>query len=91
MIQNFLNRDWGDFPKCLGKCLMELHESWGRTYPNKKKLSDKEMVYVAIAYNQGHADTKKSFKQGYKGKGDTKYYGEYIWDYMQLSKGISVA
>ena len=87
----FLNRDWGDFPKCLGKCLMELHESWGRTYPNKKKLSDKEMVYVAIAYNQGHADTKKSFKQGYKGKGDTKYYGEYIWDYMQLSKGISVA
>ena len=63
---------------------MELHQSWGRTYPKKKKLSDKELVYVAIAYNQDHADVNKSFKQGFKAKGDAKYYGEYIWDYMQL-------
>jgi len=87
----FLDRDWRDFSKCVGKCLMELHTSWGATYPNKKKLSDKELVYVAIAYNQGHADVGKSFKQGYKAKGETKYYGEYIWDYMALSKQTPAA
>jgi hypothetical protein len=87
----FLNRDWRNFPKCLEKCLMELHTSWGATYPKKTKLSDKELVYVAIAYNQGHADIKKTFKQGYKGKGDKKYYGEYIWDYMVLSKNTPPA
>jgi hypothetical protein len=65
---------------------MELHRAWGATFPKKQKLSDKELVYIAIAYNQGHADTKKTFKQGFKAKGDKKFYGEYIWDYMTLSK-----
>jgi hypothetical protein len=65
---------------------MELHVAWGTVYPRKTTLTDKEMVYVAIAYNQGHADPNKSFKQGFKARGDTKYYGEYIWDYMALSK-----
>jgi hypothetical protein len=82
----FLNKDWRDFSKCLGKCLMELHRGWGSTYPHKTNLTDTELVYVAIAYNKGSADIKKSFKQGFKGKGDTKYYGEYIADYMALSK-----
>ena len=87
----FLNHDWRDFSKCLGKCLTELHEGQRKTYPNKKDLSDKELVYVAIAYNQGHADINKSFQQGFKGHGDTKYYGEYIWDYMQLAKNTPPA
>jgi hypothetical protein len=87
----FLNKEWSNFSKCLGKCLMELHESWGSTFPKKTKLTDKELVYIAIAYNKGSADTRKSFKQGYKGKGEKKYYGEYIWDYMQLSKSTPPA
>ncbi|MGL6062256.1 MAG: hypothetical protein ACRC1G_16375 [Bradyrhizobium sp.] len=82
----FLNKDWHDFSKCLQKCLLELQVAWGKTYPKKKTLGDKELVYVAIAYNKGRADTSKGFKQGYKAKGETKYYGEYIWDYMTLSK-----
>jgi hypothetical protein len=82
----FLNKEWAHFSKCIGKCLMELHEKWGSTYPKKVKLTDKELVYVAIAYNKGSVDTKKSFRQGFKAKGDKKYYGEYIWDYMQLAK-----
>jgi hypothetical protein len=82
----FLNKDWRDFVKCLDKCLMELHTSWGATYPRKTKLTDTELVYVAIAYNKGSAEITKSFKQGFKNKGDTKYYGEYIADYMALSK-----
>jgi len=82
----FLNREWRDYSKCLEKCLMELHAKWGALYPRKSKLTDTELVYVAIAYNKGRVDTKKGFKQGYKGKGDTKYYGEYIRDYMALAK-----
>jgi hypothetical protein len=82
----FLNKEWGSFAKSLEKCLMELHAKWGATYPHKKKLTDKELVYVAIAYNKGHVNLKKGFKQGFKAKGDKKYYGEYIWDYMNLSR-----
>jgi hypothetical protein len=87
----FLNKDWFDFSKCLQKCLAELHEATGRAYPKKKaSFTDKELVYVAIAYNQGHVDTSKSFKQGFHAKGE-KYYGEYIWDYMTLSKNTPAA
>jgi hypothetical protein len=82
----FLNKDWYDFQKCVAKCLMELHSGWGTTYPRKTNLSDAELVYVAIAYNKGSADTSKSIRQGFKAKGDSKYYGEYIRDYMALSK-----
>jgi hypothetical protein len=82
----FLNKEWEDYSKCLRKCLMELHTAWGAVYPRKKTLNDTELVYVAIAYNQGHADPNKSFKQGFKSKGDPKYYGEYIRDYMALAK-----
>jgi hypothetical protein len=82
----FLNKDWGDYSKCLGKALMELHVAWSAVFPRRTSLTDTQLVYVAIAYNQGSADPNKSFKQGFKGPGDTKYYGEYIWDYMTLSK-----
>jgi hypothetical protein len=61
-----------------------LHTGWGSTYPRKNKLTDTELVYVAIAYNAGHADLNKDFRQGFKDNG--KYYGEYIRDYMALSK-----
>jgi hypothetical protein len=87
----FLNREWGDFQKSLDKCLMELHTKWSSTYPKKNTLNDTELVYVAIAYNKGHVDITKSFRQGFKSKGDTKYYGEYIRDYMALSESIPPA
>ena len=35
---------------------MELHTAWGAVYPHKKTLNDTELVYVAIAYNQGQDD-----------------------------------
>jgi len=87
----FLNKEWGDFSKCLAKCLMELHTAWGTTYPRKSKLSDNELIYVAIAYNKGSADASKSIRQGYKAKGEKKYYGEYIRDYMSFSKATPAA
>jgi hypothetical protein len=87
----FLNKEWGDFSKCLAKCLMELPTAWGTTYPRKSKLSDNELIYVAIAYNKGSADTSKSIRQGHKAKGEKKYYGEYIRDYMSFSKATPAA
>ena len=82
----FLKKEWGDLDKCVAKCLSELNTKWNKTYPKKKTLNDTELVYVAIAYNQESANIKKGFKQGYKGKNDPKYYGQYIDQYMALSK-----
>jgi len=49
-------------------------------------IADKEMVYVAIAFNCGQADLNKDFRQGYfDGK---YYYGEYIWKYLQLAHTV---
>ena len=53
--------------------------SWG----NKTVLSDTEKVYVAIAYNCGHADPSRGFKQGFESDG--RYYGENIFEYMRLA------
>jgi len=87
----FLDKEWGTFSKALGKALMELHEKWGSTFPGKKTLTDKQLVLVAIAYNQGHVDINKGFKQGFKAKGEKKFYGELIDDYMTLSKATPPA
>jgi hypothetical protein len=43
------------------------------------------MVYIAIAYNKGSVNLGRDFKQGYFD--GEKYYGEYIWEYLQLAKG----
>lgn len=86
----FLNKQWADFSICLAKCLAELDTKRKRTFPNKATLNDSELVYVAIAYNQGHADLSRDFKQGFKD--DTgKFYGEYIRDFMALSKATPAA
>jgi hypothetical protein len=87
----FLNKEWGDLDKCIAKCLAELNAKWKKIYPKKKTLNDTELVYVAIAYNKGSANITKDFKQGYKGKKDSKYYGQYIDEYMRLSKKTKAA
>jgi hypothetical protein len=88
----FLQKKWCDFGACLAKLLGELRAamssrslSWG----NKTALSDTEKVYVAIAYNCGHANPSRGFRQGFESDG--KYYGENIFEYMRLAQQISVA
>gem|GEM_PF-2206073 len=39
-------------------------------------------------YNQGSVDTVGDFRQGYYNEDEDKYYGEYIWEYLQLSKTV---
>jgi len=59
------------------------------SWSNKTALSDTEKVYVAIAYNCGHADPRSGFKQGFNSDG--RYYGENILEYMRLAQQIVVA
>jgi hypothetical protein len=84
----FLKKGWQSFDTCLAMCLHELKAAKTRAkLGSKQTLSDKEMVYVAIAYNVGHFSPSKGFKQGFKDKSG-KFYGEYIWDYLQLAKSV---
>ena len=39
-------------------------------------------------YNQGSVDTVGDFRQGYYNEDEDKSYGEYIWEYLQLSKTV---
>lgn len=85
----FLQKQWYSFDVCLKMCVNELKEALKCAYGNNKtSLTDEEMVYVAIAYNSGSVKFKPDFKEGHKGKSE-KYYGEYIWEYLKLSKSIS--
>lgn len=82
----FLQKKWYSFDECLAQCVNELKASMRRTYGSGKTvLTDEEKVYVAIAYNRGSVDFSKRFKQGFRDDSG-KYYGEYIWEYLQLAK-----
>lgn len=84
----FLNEDWKDFDKCLGKLVHELDAAMSRAFGGPKtKLSDDEMVFVAIAYNRGRYDPTRGFKQGFKDQSG-KFYGEYMRDYLRLAKAV---
>lgn len=88
----FLERQWHNFDACLDKAVMELDEAKRRAYgKGKDHLTDEEMVYVAIAYNQGHVATGRGFKQGYFDRDSGKYYGELIAGYLALAHSVSGA
>jgi Bacterial SH3 domain len=81
----FLEKKWYDFDECLILLREELYSAMRRAYgANKKTLTNKEMVYVAIAYNAGSVDINDGFQQGHMDDG--KYYGEHIWEYLQLAR-----
>lgn len=85
----FLEKRWYSFEKCLEKCIGELKNALKRTYgAGKTTLTDTEMVYVAIAYNKGSVNFAKKFKQGYRDDSG-KYYGEYLWEYLQAAKSVT--
>ena len=65
----------------------ELKAALLRAYPEgRTTLADEEAAYVAIAYNAGSVDFTRGLKQGHRNPGETKYYGEYIAEYLALSK-----
>lgn len=77
----FLKRRWVNFDECLELLLGELKIRYNRYFRNRRNITDKEMVYLAIAYNAGRVNLNGDFRQGhYDGE---HYYGEYIWRYLQ--------
>ena len=86
MPQFFLEKRWHDFDQCLTIAVDELKAALIRAYDkNKKTLTDKERVFVAIAYNKGSVNTNGTFKQGFQ-SGDGKFYGENIAEFMEIAK-----
>ncbi|HLO46957.1 MAG TPA: SH3 domain-containing protein [Kamptonema sp.] len=84
----FLQKKWYSFDECLSKCTNELKAAIKRVYGSgKTALTDREKVYVAIAYNCGSVDLSRGFKQGYRDESGN-YYGEYIWEYLQLAQSV---
>ncbi|WP_373537610.1 SH3 domain-containing protein [Microcoleus sp.] len=84
----FIQKRWYSFDECLSKCTKELKAALKRAYGSgKTALKDEEKVYVAIAYNRGKVEFSRKFKQGYRDDSG-KYYGEYIWEYLQLAKSV---
>jgi hypothetical protein len=82
----FLQEKWSDFAECLKVLKQELVEALKRAYRTPKEtLTEREMVFVAIAYNAGSVNTQGSFKQGFKDDSG-QFYGEKIWRYIQLAR-----
>jgi hypothetical protein len=84
----FLQKKWANFGDCLAVALNELKAALRRAYgPNKSALTDKEMVFVAIAYNKGSVNVNGTFKQGFRDDSG-KFYGEHIAEFMNLAKSV---
>ena len=85
----FLSRRWSDFDASLAKCVEELNVKLRRIgYDDKPRLTDLELVHVAIAYNSGNFIKSKGLKQGhFDGE---KFYGEYIFEFLRQSKTVPV-
>jgi hypothetical protein len=87
----FLQKKWYSFEACVAKLVNELKEALRRIgWSSKTTLSDEEKVYVAIAYNAGHVDPARGFKQGYQSD-DGRYYGENIADFLKTAKATPPA
>lgn len=89
--QYFLQKRWVDFDASLAKAIEELKSKLQKIgFGNKTTLTDFEMAAVAIAYNTGGFNPKKELKQGFFDKDRKRFYGEDIFDFIRLSKTVSV-
>jgi len=86
----FLQEKWSDLAACIGKIIGELRQAMQRQgWANKTTLTDTEKVYVAIAYNCGHANPARGFKQGHPSD-DGRFYGENVFEYLRIAQSISI-
>lgn len=79
----FLQKRWSDFDECLGLLVEELKRPWRRYYRDRSTLTDQQMVYVSIAYNQGSVNVRGGLNQGHDN------YGQHVWEYLQLAKSVT--
>jgi hypothetical protein len=83
----FLERRYESFANTLTHCLGELRRGVKKLgFESRTSLTDLEFAMVAIAYNTGGYNPSKGLKQGhFDGE---KYYGEWIYEYLQLSRTV---
>lgn len=84
-----MQKQYADFGVCLNRCIGELTEAKKTIgWAGKTALIDYEMACLAIAYNTGRFNPARGLKQGYFD--GAKFYGEYFFDFLRLSKTVSV-
>jgi hypothetical protein len=92
----FLQRRYTSFDASLGKALDELKSAAKRIGLNAKPtLTDREMTFVAIAYNTGRFNPAKGLKQGFRAKDKNGipaglFYGEQTFEFIQTSKTVPI-
>jgi len=83
----FLERRYENFADTLSHCLGELKRGLKKLgFESRTSLTDMEFAAVAIAYNTGGYKPSKGLKQGHFD--NEKYYGEWIDEYLKLSRTI---
>ncbi|MCP4382798.1 MAG: hypothetical protein GY798_15490 [Hyphomicrobiales bacterium] len=88
--QYFLKKRYEKFDQTLGKCLAELQSALKKVgYHTKSALTDLEFAHVAIAYNTGGFKPSKGLKQGHFN--GTRFYGEQVFSFVQLSRTVAMA
>ncbi len=85
----FLQKRYADFDTALKRCIGDLRDAMKRIHwADKTTLTDYEFACVAIAYNTGGFKPNRGLKQGYND--GSKYYGEYIFDFLRLSNTVAL-
>ena len=85
----FLEQRWKNINACLEKLMGELRLALKQLgLSNKTSLTDLESVFVAIVYNAGFGNFRKSrgLKQGHKDDG--RFYGENIDRFLRIARTI---
>lgn len=86
----FINRKYENIDDTLKHCLDELARATKKLDLDEgQRLSDDDFCKVAIAYNTGGYRSSKGLKQGhFDGQ---RYYGEWIAEYISLSRSANPA
>ncbi len=86
----FLEQKYADAANSLGKAIEELTTAMGRAgLSGRASLTDYEMACVAIAYNTGGFKPAKGLRQGFYDRDADRYYGEYVYDFIRLSRSVA--
>jgi hypothetical protein len=85
----FLEKRYEKLEATLGKALGELKDALRKIgFGDKPSLDDKEMAFVAIAYNTGGFKPSKGLKQGFFD--GTLFYGEAIFRFIRLARTVAL-
>ena len=85
----FLERHYEKLEETLGKAMGELKDALKKIgFENKPSLDDREMAFVAIAYNTGGFKPSKGLKQGFFD--GTLFYGEAIFRFIRLARTVAL-